>query len=89
MEFEWDSGNQIKSFLKHGITPQESEEIFSHTYVLRIDESHSNREVRFEIIGETNVGKVLFVIFTTRQEKIRIISARIASKKERQIYEKI
>ena len=87
MEFEWDSGNQIKSFLKHGIAPEESEQVFAHPYVIRIDETHSKTEVRFEIIGVTNSGRALYVIFTTRKEKIRIVSARQASKSERKLYE--
>ena len=88
MEFEWDNGNQLKSMVKHGISREESEQVFINFYVLRIDNSHSSLEVRFELIGKTDAGKVLFIIFTTRAEKIRVISARAASKNERKLYEK-
>ena len=86
MEFEWDGGNQTKSLIKHGTSKEETEQVFSHRYFLRIDEIHSQGEVRFKLVGITDVGKILFVIFTTRKEKIRIISARMASEKERRSY---
>ncbi len=86
MEFEWDDGNQTKSLIKHGTTKEESEQVFINQYILRIDEYHNLGEVRFKLIGTTDDGKILFVIFTTRQDKIRIISARLASNNERKEY---
>ena len=87
MEFDWDSGNILKSLMKHGISKEESEQIFSNPYLMLIDEKRSMTEVRFYVIGETDEGKILFVVFTTRENKIRVISARNADKKERNRYE--
>ena len=87
MEFEWDDGNILKNLIKHGITIQESEQDFGHGYLLEIDESHSSKEVRFNVLGKTDSGKVLYLIFTTRKHKIRIISARLADRRERKVYE--
>ena len=90
MEFEWDSGNLDKSSKKHGIFPSESEEIFfNNPLLINGDASHSQAEVRYMALGKTNEEKLLFVIFTIRRNKIRIISARNMNKKERGIYEEV
>ncbi len=88
MEFEWDNGNLLKSLIKHGITQQESEQVFTHSYLLEIDEIHSSNEIRFKLLGKTDDAKVLYIVFTTRKDKIRIVSARKADKREREIYAK-
>lgn len=88
-EFEWDEGNIDKSFIKHGITPKESEELFLDENVLFIEDiKHSQNEKRFIAIGQTSQGKILFAVFTIRNIKIRIISVRYANIKERREYEK-
>lgn len=86
-EFQWDEGNGLKSFVKHGITSEQSEQVFFHPYVLKPDKRHSALEDRLNLIGKTDSGKVLFMSFTVRNNKIRIISARSADKKERKVYE--
>jgi uncharacterized DUF497 family protein len=52
-----------------------------------LDVKDEQNEFRFAALGITNVGRKLFVIFTIRKSKIRIISARDMSKKERKLYE--
>lgn len=86
MEFEWDNGNQLKSLIKHGTSKEEAEQAFNIRYILTIDSVHSSAEVRFRLIGLTDKGRILFVIFTIRKDKIRIISARSASQSERISY---
>lgn len=88
IEFEWDQGNTDKSYVKHGVTPKESEEIFldEHLRVAR-DIVHSQGEDRFIGIGKTFSGKILFVVFMLRKQKVRIISVRPANRKERRVYE--
>ncbi len=86
--FEWDKGNVNKSYQKHGITPNEAEEVFLDENILLLEDiKHSKKEERFEAIGEIFKGDILFLVFTVRGDKIRIISARKASKKERRQYE--
>lgn len=86
-EFEWDKGNIDKSYEKHGITPKESEEIFlDENLKVTRDIRHSQREKRFIGLGKTFEKKILFVVFSIRKNKIRIISARKANKKERRKY---
>ncbi len=86
--FEWDKGNIDKSYQKHGITPNEAEEVFLDEDILLLEDTkHSKPEERFEAIGKIVKGGVLFLAFTIRKDKIRIISARKANKKERRQYE--
>jgi len=86
--FSWDKGNIDKSYLKHGITQSESEEIFLDENLKTVEDiKHSGKETRSIALGKTFDGKVLFVVYTLRTDKIRIISARKANKKERVAYE--
>lgn len=89
VEFAWDKGNLDKSYTKHGITPKEAEEIFiSEEAFVVPDVKHSQKEDRFIILGKSTAGRSLFVIFTIRKNKVRIVSARRMHKKEVEKYEK-
>lgn len=86
--FDWDLGNVSKSWAKHRVSPFESEEVFFNQPILIIpDEEHSRNEKRFYALGKTDKGKHLFVSFTVREHKIRVISARTMSRKERSVYQ--
>ncbi len=87
LEFEWDKGNVGKN-LKHSISDREAEEVFfdNKRFIFK-DKIHSQGEERFRIIGKTKKERLLFVAFTKRGKKIRIISARSINKKEVFLYE--
>ena len=86
--FDWDSANIDKSYLKHGITPNEAEEVFADEAQLVLEDiKHSGKEERFTIMGKSTRRNILFVSFTIRQDKVRIISARMANIRERRLYE--
>jgi uncharacterized DUF497 family protein len=87
--FEWDGGNILKNEIKHGLKWQLIEEIFfNEPLVLLEDKSHSSDdECRCAALGYTNEKLLTTVIFTKRKNKIRVISARPMSKKEKIIYE--
>jgi len=88
--FDWDNANISKSYFKHGVTPKETEEIFVDIKLLVIsDIKHSIFELRYIAIGKTIEKVTLFVVFTLRRKKIRIISARRMHKKEVKKYEKV
>lgn len=88
--FEWDKGNIDKNLLKHGVTNQETEEVFNNKPLLiSEDVKHSKDEERCQGLGKTNNERLIFVSFMIRNYKVRIISARDMSKKEKNIYEKI
>ena len=89
IQFEWDKGNINKSFEKHGVRNEEAEEVFTDEKALLTEDiRHSEVERRFQIIGIIKSKRLLNIVFTIRKKKIRIISARVANKKERNLYEK-
>lgn len=88
--FEWDSGNIDKNYSKHGITPKETEEVFvNEDAIVLPDIKHSKKEKRRVIVGKTFEKKYIFIVFTIRKERVRVISARKMHKEEVEKYEKI
>lgn len=88
--FEWDEGNSRKSAEKHGVNQPEAEQVlFNQPLLTSEDAKHSRSEPRFHALGKTDAGRYLHVSFTLRQDasRIRIISARDMSRKERAFYE--
>ncbi len=82
--FEWDEANLSKNWEKHKVSHFECEEVFfNEPFIAAPDKIHSKREARYYTLGKTNQGRQLFVVFTIRGKKIRVISARDTSKKER------
>lgn len=87
-QFEWDKGNIDKSYRKHGISANETEQVFTDEDVqIERDIKHQEKEERYIAIGKNASDKILFIVFTVRRHKIRVISARIANQKERRLYE--
>ena len=87
--FEWDPNKAKANFFKHGVTYEESATVFSDYYSLTIDDPHhSLREKRNITLGLSVNNRLLVVVHTDRGGRIRIISARPASRKERRQYEK-
>jgi len=87
-EFAWDIGN-LEHIKKHHVKPSECEDVFFNIpLIVNADEAHSQIEQRFRVYGQTNKGRLLTMIFTIRHNKIRVISARDQSKKERKEFHK-
>ncbi len=85
--FEWDQGN-LEHIKKHKVDYKECEEGFLNTpLIVNDDETHSQIEDRFRAYGQTNKNRLLFMIFTIRNNKIRVISARNQNKKERKEFQ--
>lgn len=86
--FDWDEGNAGKNWERHGVADFECEEVFfSQPLVVRRDTEHSRREARWVALGRTARHRELFVAFTVRQTRIRVISARDMTRRERKAYE--
>lgn len=86
--FEWDKGNIDKNLKRHAVSNQEVEEVFFDRYIKIFENiKHSQKEKRFTALGVTDKNRKLYLSFTIRNQKIRIISARDQSKKERRLYE--
>ena len=88
MRFEWDDNKAESNGLKHGITFEEAVTVFDDPDLMFTqDSSHSQSEEREWAIGATENGLIAVVVFTMRDKQIRIISARVATKRECQSYE--
>lgn len=88
MQFEWDEEKAKFNIKKHGIDFATSTTVFNDPLALIFDDVwHSVGEAREIIIGHDINYRLLLVCFTERNARIRIISARLATKKERQDYE--
>ena len=88
--FDWNEGNLLKNKLKHRVNIKECEEVFyNKPLLINEDNNHSNKEIRFQALGVTGNNRLLFIVFTKRNNKVRVISARDQSKKERLIFNNI
>jgi len=87
--FEWDKAKAESSVTEHGVTFDEASTVFGDPLALIFgDEEHSLDELREIIIGHSVLERLLLVSFTERGDEIvRIISARKATKREREDYE--
>ncbi len=85
--FDWTGGNAEKNWKRHGVSPLEAEQVFFNTPLLSGDDpGHSGAERRFYALGQTDEGRELFVAFTMRGRRLRVVSARDMSRKERKVY---
>lgn len=87
--FEWDEKKAKENLKKHGVSFEESTTVFGDLLSFTIsDPLHSDEEERFITIGQSYRGRTLVAVHTERGDKIRIISSRLASRRERRHYEK-
>jgi len=85
--FEWDQGNDTQNRDKHDVSNLEGEQIFfNKPLLLRRDKEHAITENRYYALGRTNMGRLLFTVFTIRKNTIKIISAREATDAEMERY---
>lgn len=87
--FEWDQDKADANLKKHRVRFEEAESVFYDSLSMTIpDPDHSIDEHRFIDIGTSENNRLLVVVYTERKDRIRIISARRATKSERKKYEK-
>ncbi len=87
-QFDWDDGNSAKN-RSHGLEISEIEEAFlSERKLLAVDYKHNQAESRYILLACNRQSRWLYVVFTMRQDKIRVISARYMHQKEVDRYEK-
>jgi uncharacterized DUF497 family protein len=85
--FDWSGGNADKNRDSHGVVPSECEQVFFNNPLLVADDAkHSEKETRWYVLGQTDAGRELFIVFTVRKNLIRVISARDMHRKERTVY---
>lgn len=86
MAFEWDEAKDAENLRKHGIRFEEAREIFNGPTLTWFDDRYEYGEIRETSLGMLGASVVLYVVHTDREGVTRIVSARKATKKERQRY---
>jgi uncharacterized DUF497 family protein len=90
VRFEWDPEKAAHNREKHGVTFEEAQTVFEdELFVVFADPDHSVDEKRYLIMGLSREGHLLVVSYTERVRRIRLISARPATRRERKAYEEV
>ena len=90
MKFEWDESKAARNLRKHDISFDEATTVFGDPLAITYpDPEHSTEEARFLTFGHSSSGRLIVVSHTDRGDKIRPISAREMTRKERNDYEQI
>jgi uncharacterized protein len=87
-QYEWDEDKARTNLRKHQVSFLEGATVFNDQFVAtRPDPDHSLAEQRYIAIGRSVHGRILVVVFTERGDKLRLISCRKATPRERKVYE--
>ena len=85
-EFDWDDRKAENNWLKHGVRFESAKFVFEDDFAIEeIDNSQLYDEERFSMIGMV-ANRLLFVVYTFRDDRYRIISARFAGSRESRLY---
>jgi len=88
LAFEWDPKKARRNLATHGVSFDEASTAFRDPLSVTIDDPlHSEHEERLVLIGQSHRNRILVVVHTERGDRIRIISARLATNRERHRYE--
>jgi uncharacterized protein len=88
MTFEWDEQKAADNAQRHGVTFEEASTAFGDPLSVTIDDpDHSEAEDRFVLLGMSHTGRLVVVVHTARGDAIRLVSARLAMRRERKDYE--
>jgi uncharacterized protein len=86
--FQWDEGNAEKNWVTHHVSRGETEQVFfNRPLVVVAGEQRTESTPRYYALGHTDASRLLFIVFTIREDLIRVISARPMSRRERRVYE--
>ena len=88
MDVLWDPEKTKTNFRKHRIRFSDADFVFYDPMALVIEEQLVDGEHRFVSVGTDSIGRILVVVYSERNDSIRIISARKATPRERKVYEK-
>lgn len=88
MQFQFDPNKASSNFQKHGVSFEEAVTVFGDPLAVTIDDpDHSVGEFRYVTIGLSHLQRLLVVVHTAREEQVRLISARLATRSEKKRYE--
>lgn len=86
MKFEWDEEKNKANQIKHALSFEEATKIFELLRYTQVIEKKKFGETRYVTIGDLKKYSLILIVYTKRGKRIRIISARIAKRKERKLY---
>ena len=87
-DFEWNPLKSERNVQKHGVTFVEASSVFDDpVFITLLDDEHSDDEERFITIGLSTSNRLIMVAHTERENRIRVISARKATKNEEKFYQ--
>lgn len=88
MKFDWDHEKAIENLAKHGVSFDEAVSVFNDALAISYpDPDHSEGEWRFVTFGHSSDARLLVVSHTERGDTLHVISARVATRSERRVYE--
>lgn len=87
MSYQWDPKKAASNLRKHGIDFADAVGVFEDEWALTLDKQVVENEQRFVTVGMDFLGRIIVVVYTYRNDDMRLISARSATKKERKEYE--
>ena len=87
MEYEWDPAKARRNLEKHGVDFADAVSALEDELALTVEDTHSVAEKRFVTLGTDPIGRLLVVVYSWRGERLRLISARKATGRERRQYE--
>jgi uncharacterized protein len=85
--FQWDEGNAEKNWVQHQVSQGEAEQVFFNRPLVVVAGERAEFTPRYYALGQTDARRLLFIVFTIREDLIRVISARPMSRRERRVYE--
>ena len=88
MEVRWNPVKATDNLRKHGVRFSEAEDVLYDPYALTIEDPDASTETRFVSVGLGADGQILVVVYTYRDDHVRLISARRATRQEKIAYEK-
>lgn len=86
MRVEYDSAKAIANSKKHGVSFEEAETVLMDPLAMCMEDPDTKGEMRWVLIGMSNKLRLLTVVYTVRQDRIRVISARKSTRREAQHY---
>ena len=88
MDYEWDPEKAAQNLRTHGVHLSYGTDVLEDMYALTREDASAQDEQRWVSVGMDGLGRVLTVVYAYRGERIRLISARRATRREREYYER-
>lgn len=85
MDYEWDEDKRLSNIRKHGLDFMDADLVFKASIKVTVDAAHADDD-RYVDLAEVN-GRVLMLVYSLRQQTVRCISLRVASRRERKLYD--